>query len=399
MNSNNRFEEIVIDVLKKDTKQEKQLGNKKFSAFRDSLISGFALAISIIIMFILSNSGLTGFREVSLMPLFFAIQSVFLILFIAYHDKPYSVQKTYKVNLMIVSLFNLLYFFMYFVNSGVFFVSIVVIYFLIFLAIIAPIFYIIGLKSNSKFVKITGNAAMHLSPIIFLISILSFDDGKAGVFALLIILLIVSFIFSHLLLVAKIPVGYRYIKPVKVKPSVPSPSSDNAVSYNRQVANQNQQASAPNIANLQVLLDRALASDDFEEARRLKERIDYYKSQGIQNQNQNNNVVITSRESYFDGYLIQLIGWKILAFIVNVCTLFLLYPITICWKLKWRCKHTVYDGKRLTFDGNGLQLLGRWILWMILSVITIGIYLLFIPIRIEKWKAKHTHLVDDYKRY
>lgn len=32
MNSNNRFEEIVIDVLKKDTKQEKQLGNKKFSA-------------------------------------------------------------------------------------------------------------------------------------------------------------------------------------------------------------------------------------------------------------------------------------------------------------------------------------------------------------------------------
>ncbi len=99
----------------------------------------------------------------------------------------------------------------------------------------------------------------------------------------------------------------------------------------------------------------------------------------------------------FDGYLIQKIGLEILCGLVNVVTLFIAFPATICWKQKWLCKHTVYDGKRLSFDGNGMQLFGKWLLWLFLSVITFGVYLIFLPNKIEAWKAKHTHINGEIK--
>ena len=197
----------------------------------------------------------------------------------------------------------------------------------------------------------------------------------------------------------------------------------------------NPNRSGPNIANLQILLDRAVANNDFDEAKRLNQRINFYKNQGYdtnrpqnynarpqnyntrpqtynnvpQNYNSRpqtyNNVPQTYNarpqsvsggpEGYFDGYLIQMIGWNILSAFVTIISLGILYPVAVTWKLKWKCKHTVYDGKRLYFDGNGMQLLGKWIVWMLLTAITFTIYMWFIPIRMEKWKAKHTHLVDD----
>ncbi len=94
----------------------------------------------------------------------------------------------------------------------------------------------------------------------------------------------------------------------------------------------------------------------------------------------------------FDGYLIQKIGLSILCGLVNVVTLFIAYPATICWKQKWLCKHTIYDGKRLSFDGTGMQLFGKWLVWLLLSVVTFGIFLIFLPNKVEAWKAKHTHV-------
>ncbi len=99
----------------------------------------------------------------------------------------------------------------------------------------------------------------------------------------------------------------------------------------------------------------------------------------------------------FDGLLIQKIGLEILCGLVNVVTLFIAFPATICWKQKWFCKHTVYDGKRLSFDGTGIQLFGKWLLWLFLSVITFGIFLIFLPNKIETWKAKHTHINGEIK--
>ena len=71
---------------------------------------------------------------------------------------------------------------------------------------------------------------------------------------------------------------------------------------------------------------------------------------------------IEFEKSYFDGGLLQLIGWKILGFLVTLITLGICYPFALCFIYKWQMKHTVINGKRLYFDGKGYQLLGRWIL-------------------------------------
>ena len=100
---------------------------------------------------------------------------------------------------------------------------------------------------------------------------------------------------------------------------------------------------------------------------------------------------IEFEKSYFDGGLLQLIGWKILGFLVTLITLGICYPFALCFIYKWQMKHTVINGKRLYFDGKGYQLLGRWILWLLLSIITLGIYTLWIPVQQNKWILKHTH--------
>ena len=98
----------------------------------------------------------------------------------------------------------------------------------------------------------------------------------------------------------------------------------------------------------------------------------------------------------FDGWLIQKIGWNILCGFVTLITFGLAYPATLVWKEKWRCKHTLYEGRRLYFDGKAGQLFGNWLLWIVLIFFTAGIFLFFIPGRIKKWKAKHTHIAGEY---
>ena len=98
-------------------------------------------------------------------------------------------------------------------------------------------------------------------------------------------------------------------------------------------------------------------------------------------------------ESYFDGGLLQLIGWKILGFLVTFCTFGICYPWAFCMVYNWEIKHTVVDGHRLTFDGKAIQLFGNWIKWFLLCVVTLGIYSFWISISLRKWKTKHTHMI------
>lgn len=94
--------------------------------------------------------------------------------------------------------------------------------------------------------------------------------------------------------------------------------------------------------------------------------------------------------SYFDGGLLQLIGWRLLGLIVTVCTLGICYPWAVCMIYSWKAKHTVVEGKRLHFTGTALGLFGNWLKWLLLCIITLGIYSLWVGIALEKWKAKHT---------
>ena len=95
-------------------------------------------------------------------------------------------------------------------------------------------------------------------------------------------------------------------------------------------------------------------------------------------------------DSYFDGGLFQLIGWKILGTIVTLITLGICYPWSFCMIYRWEAKHTVIEGKRLFFDGTALQLFGSWTKWLFFTLITCGIYGLWVPIKFKKWKIKHT---------
>lgn len=94
--------------------------------------------------------------------------------------------------------------------------------------------------------------------------------------------------------------------------------------------------------------------------------------------------------SYFDGGLLQLIGWYLLGALITGFTLGICFPWAICMIYNWEVKHTVVNGHRLKFTGTAMQLFGNWIKWLLLCVITFGIYSLWVGIAIKKWKAKHT---------
>lgn len=99
-------------------------------------------------------------------------------------------------------------------------------------------------------------------------------------------------------------------------------------------------------------------------------------------------------ESYFDGGLLQLIGWRLLGGLLTAVTLGLGYPWALCMVQDWEAKHTVINGRRLRFDGNGGQLFGNYIKWILLTIITLGIYSFWLGIKMKKWVVKHTHFED-----
>ena len=103
--------------------------------------------------------------------------------------------------------------------------------------------------------------------------------------------------------------------------------------------------------------------------------------------------VDTNEKSFFDGYTIQYIGWYLLGLLLTSFTLGICYPISIGMIERWKAKHTVINGYRLTFVGSLASLLPRWILWMLLTILTLGIFGLTLPVRIEKWKVSRLVLL------
>ena len=99
-------------------------------------------------------------------------------------------------------------------------------------------------------------------------------------------------------------------------------------------------------------------------------------------------------KSYFDGGLLQYIGWSILGAFVTVVTLGICYPWALCMVYGWKINHTVIEGRRLKFTGSAVGLFGLWVKWLILLIITFGIYGFWLKISLEKWKVENTIFID-----
>ena len=97
-------------------------------------------------------------------------------------------------------------------------------------------------------------------------------------------------------------------------------------------------------------------------------------------------------ESFFDGSTIQLIGVNLLSGLLNLVSFGLLYPFTVCFKLRWINKHTVINKKKLVFTGKAINLFGKYLLWCFLTIITFGIYGWWLEIKMLKWQSKNIHI-------
>ncbi len=102
---------------------------------------------------------------------------------------------------------------------------------------------------------------------------------------------------------------------------------------------------------------------------------------------------MTKTDSYFDGGLLQLIGYRLLGALITTLTLGICLPWAYTMVYGWEAKHTVINGRRLHFDGSAIGLFGSWIKWFLLSIVTLGIYSLWIPIKLKKWRISHTYFV------
>lgn len=100
------------------------------------------------------------------------------------------------------------------------------------------------------------------------------------------------------------------------------------------------------------------------------------------------------RTSFFDGGLLQFIGWTILGVLVTVFTLGICYPWALTMIYGWKINHTVIEGRRMRFSGSAFGLFGNWIKWLLLIIITLGIYSFWVFIKLEDWKAKNTSFVN-----
>lgn len=101
-------------------------------------------------------------------------------------------------------------------------------------------------------------------------------------------------------------------------------------------------------------------------------------------------------DSYFDGSLIELVGWRVLGALLTIFTVGICYPWAVTMVYGWEIRHTVIEGKRLDFDGSATSLFLHWLLWWFLTMVTFGIYGFWVHIALKKWKTKHTYFMEFY---
>jgi uncharacterized membrane protein YjgN (DUF898 family) len=104
-------------------------------------------------------------------------------------------------------------------------------------------------------------------------------------------------------------------------------------------------------------------------------------------------------DSYFDGKVLELIGWKLLSYLITCVSAGIAYPWGKCMIYRYQFSHTVYNGKRLKFEGNGGDLFVNRFKWIFLTLITLGIYGWWVPSKKANWVISNLHFEDEeYKK-
>lgn len=100
-------------------------------------------------------------------------------------------------------------------------------------------------------------------------------------------------------------------------------------------------------------------------------------------------------DSYFDGKLLELIGWNLLRFLITMVTLGIAGPWGEVMLMRYQIEHTVLNGKRLKFEGSGGSLFVEKFKWFFFTLITLGIYGLWIPVKKYKWILANVYFEDE----
>lgn len=103
--------------------------------------------------------------------------------------------------------------------------------------------------------------------------------------------------------------------------------------------------------------------------------------------------------SYFDGSTWAYLGWMALAALITLVTLGIGLAWAQCMVWRYRAKHTVVCGRRLTFDGTGLQLFENYLVWGTFTVFTLGIFGLWVPFKVRSWYCGHLYMTGFRRRH
>lgn len=101
------------------------------------------------------------------------------------------------------------------------------------------------------------------------------------------------------------------------------------------------------------------------------------------------------RNSYFDGKVLEYIGWKLLSYLIAFASFGIAYPWGKCLVYKYQFSHTIYNGKRLKFEGSGKDLFINSLKWYLLTIVTFGIYGWWVPAKKTNWVVSNLHFEDE----
>lgn len=119
------------------------------------------------------------------------------------------------------------------------------------------------------------------------------------------------------------------------------------------------------------------------------------------NQMQYDEVVIEKKyeqvrnDSYFDGKVLELLGWKILKGLLIGVTAGIAASWGDCMVINYQLSHTHLNGKKIKFTGSGGDLFVQRFKWIFLTLITFGIYGFWVPVRYQQWLTKNMYFDDD----